>query len=447
MKTAIRIKAEHYDVQTGNIISSQTVHDDKVSKPIDNMSLGYRHQEQIEIISSLQDFKLNPQLKLISEDLTCKKCGSNTFKYGVKTSNFHAVLTDHRVSIQRKKCLCGWLSPASVDGIYGSSFHPELLEKQAKQGAENSYRRASSNLNSEVPKERAANNIERLRKTINKASSVIENERLKDKEQVNKGKAAHQLIAVVDGGHIKSNVKGSRSFEAMIGSVFRPENLNVVDKHHNKISKKTSVASALNDKQVTIKKLLLNACLEEGMHKEITHLTCLTDGANNCWSITKTLTDHCKEIEQILDWFHITKRFTVINNSIDDAFIKRIEKVKWHLWHGNATTALIRIETLIDLIDDEKVTNLLTELYEYIDRNQKYLTCYQEKKDKGLPYTSTYAEVSVNSIINVRQKCNQKMQWGRQGAHNVLQLRASIFSNTWSDDWKNACKVIYKKAA
>jgi hypothetical protein len=39
------------------------------------------------------------------------------------------------------------------------------------------------------------------------------------------------------------------------------------------------------------------------------------------------------------------------------------------------------------------------------------------------------------------------MQWGREGAHKILQLRASIFSKSWANDFETAKSTIYKKAA
>lgn len=447
MTTAIRIKVEHYNVNTNLVLSDKIIEDQEVIKPIDMINLGYRHVEQISILSSIQDFKLHHQTDLLNDNESCPKCSAKIYKYGVRKSKLHAVLTDHEVSIQRTRCTCGWISQSTVDGIYGTSIHPELFEKQAKQAANNSYRKAKTNLNAESGADRKINNTERLRKTVHNVASAIEQEKLKEVEEVKIEDAAQKLMVVIDGGHIKSNIKESRSFEAMIGTVYRPENLRVIDKHHNEITKKTSVASALSDKQKTIKNLVLNACKKEGMNSKVTQLTCLTDGASNCWSITKTLGAHCKKLEQILDWFHITKRFTVIKNSIDTHLKGSLDKTKWHLWHGNHKDSLIKINKLMDVVSSKKLRALLLDLYEYIQRNTKYLTNYQDKANKSLPYTSTYAEVSVNSIINIRQKCNQKMQWGREGAHSILQLRSSIFSKTWSDDVRLAKEKIYAQAA
>lgn len=181
MTKAIRIRVEHYDITSGTILSTKIIDDQEVVKPVDISDLGYRHKEQINILLLLQNFKLNNQTCLLNNgDVKCPKCASKTYKYGVRKSKFHAVLTDHEVSIQRVRCTCGWISESTVEGIYGTSVHPELLEKQLKQSAEYSYRKAQTSLNAESLNERAINNTERLRRTVAIAASAIEKERLVD---------------------------------------------------------------------------------------------------------------------------------------------------------------------------------------------------------------------------------------------------------------------------
>lgn len=96
---------------------------------------------------------------------------------------------------------------------------------------------------------------------------------------------------------------------------------------------------------------------------------------------------------------------------------------------------------------DDKLLTDLQGLYEYLERNQKYMVNYQERQAANLPFTSTYAESSVNTLINARQKDNKKMQWSREGAHNVLQIRTSRFSKTWEQDWQTVQEKIYQIAA
>ena len=54
-----------------------------------------------------------------------------------------------------------------------------------------------------------------------------------------------------------------------------------------------------------------------------------------------------------------------------------------------------------------------------------------DRKEAKLPYTSSIAETTVESQINTRFKRKQKMQWTRENAHNVLQIRSVIYSNEW----------------
>lgn len=45
------------------------------------------------------------------------------------------------------------------------------------------------------------------------------------------------------------------------------------------------------------------------------------------------------------------------------------------------------------------------------------------------------AESHIDSMINTRHKRKQKRQWTRQGAHNVLQIKAMMASNEWKENW------------
>jgi hypothetical protein len=54
---------------------------------------------------------------------------------------------------------------------------------------------------------------------------------------------------------------------------------------------------------------------------------------------------------------------------------------------------------------------------------------------------------TINRLINTRQKKNQQMSWTREGAHHILQIRASILSDTWNQDWEKIEKQIYLKTA
>jgi len=87
------------------------------------------------------------------------------------------------------------------------------------------------------------------------------------------------------------------------------------------------------------------------------------------------------------------------------------------------------------------------DLQTYIENNREHIIDYHSRRLSGHCYTSNLAESSVNSQINSRQKQNQKMQWTRDGAHNILQIRTSLYSKKWGTDWRVVQNSIYREAA
>ena len=99
------------------------------------------------------------------------------------------------------------------------------------------------------------------------------------------------------------------------------------------------------------------------------------------------------------------------------------------------------------ITEDKSLTTKLRKLSTYISNDKDGIVNYAERKNKGLVFTSNLAEYTVNTMINERQKGKQKMLWGREGAYNVLQIRAAQRSGSWSKDWQNVEGVVYKLAA
>ena len=305
MSKNIRLLAQYYDTTTNEVLEESLIEDEAVLKAEALRDLGYDHKNQVDYLQKIQDFKLKHQLKL-APPRECPKCQGQLKKQGVFLSKFHAALTDHKVQLQRMSCKCGYSSPISIDGMYGCSIHPDLLKKQAVQGAQSSYEMASSVLDAESAQKRSINSHSQIYKSVKLVSTPLEHIRTLS-NAVNDRDGASSIIANIDGGHIKSKGAG-RSFEAMIATVYRPENIKKVDKHHNSITKKSTVASAKSDAQQTMNALFKSACEAQGMNKK-TEVICLADGAENCRSIAYSISNYCKNVTYILDWFHIGMKF------------------------------------------------------------------------------------------------------------------------------------------
>ncbi len=185
---------------------------------------------------------------------------------------------------------------------------------------------------------------------------------------------------------------------------------------------------------IHLKIAVYHAALKKGLTEE-TYVTALADGASNCWSVILALGPHCHSLELILDWFHIAKKFQNVKNALGESFSESLEKAKWSLWHGNVDESLQKLTFIRDNITDEQKRSKLKGLQDYLENNRDYLVNYDEREKAKKPFTSQVAESHIDSIINTRHKRKQKMQWTREGAHNVLQIRALMASHEWEEKW------------
>jgi hypothetical protein len=449
MEYELRVIVEKVAVNSQEVVKRETITTYEITTPVSIMDLGLRHAEQISLLEKMQQVLVEEQAVLIDLGYErCPNCGQKIKKNGYTHSQFHAVFSDHQVRLQKHRCShpdCRWQSFPTISSVFGTNIHPDLAKLQCEQGALYSYREAENNLEKVNGHHRGVNNHTQVKRMTNKVGAHLaeENRRLPSAEEC--AAPAQDVIIQVDGGHIPIQEPGKRSFEALSAIVYRPESLHEVDQYHRKLVEKTCVVSALDDDLQTMKTYLLNAARKQGMTQE-SQVTALADGANNCWSVLSVVQPHCKTLECILDWFHIGKKFQNIKNALGEAFEKSLESIKWKLWHGKVSDALTKLTLLRENITDEEQRSKMTGLYDYIQHNQAYIVNYEERNNAKKPYTSQVAESHVDTIINARHKKTRKMQWTREGAHHVLQIRAMIASEEWSSKWQSAVLSSLKDA-
>ena len=284
-------------------------------------------------------------------------------------------------------------------------------------------------------KRRPVNNHNKIKVITSQVGAVLAEENLQSPPVEECASPAGELIVQIDGGHIPTKDRDKRSFEALSAVIYRPESIEVVDRNHRRIESKSCALSAKDDGLATIKTYVLYAALKQGLGDD-TEIIALADGAKNCWSVIKSLAEHCKQMTCILDWFHIRKKFQNVRSAVEEGFNDTLERVKWSLWHGQADKALNKLELLMTNFTDPKKHKKLKDLYDYLESNRAYLVNYEERDKDSKAYTSQVAESHIEAIINVRHKKSGKMQWTREGAHNVLQIRGKIISNEWSEQWQ-----------
>lgn len=441
MEYELRVVVEKVSVSSQEVVKRDTLKVYNVKAPASILELGLRHEEQISLLGRVQNSILAEQSKLIDPGHdVCPKCSEKLSKLGFTKSNFHAVFSDHKVGIQKHQCRnseCDWQSAPTTTSVFGTSLHPDLAKLQCEQGALYSYREAQTNLEKLTVHRRRVNNHNKIRQLTDDVGEVLAQENLKPPVEKDCAPPANELIVQVDGGHIPIKDQDKRSFEALSAVIYRPESIRTIDQHHREIESKSCVLSATDDNLATIKTYVLHAARKQGLVRN-TEVTALADGANNCWSVILSLNNHCKQLTCILDWFHIGKKFQNVRSAVEEGFKDTLERVKWTLWHGNSDEALTKLELLITNVTDPKKRTKLEGLYDYLKRNQAYLVNYEERDQENKTYTSQVAESQIEAIINARYKKSGKMQWTREGAHKVLQIRGMIASNEWGNRWQSA---------
>jgi len=127
-----------------------------------------------------------------------------------------------------------------------------------------------------------------------------------------------------------------------------------------------------------------------------------------------------------------------VKNALGESFEDSLGSCKWNLWHGNVEESLTKLEILSLNISDKEKRSKLKGLSNYLKQNQNYIVNYESRKEMGKTFTTQVAESHIELMINARHKKSGKMQWSREGAHNVLQIRSEIISKTWTKQWQQA---------
>jgi hypothetical protein len=432
MVNAMHLEIIVRQIENNNIVNERLIKEIEIKKPESIIDIGFRHSEQIEIIGNIQDSYIPLQCKLLLNNCeVCPKCQGKIRKNGTHTAFFHSSLSDHKLKVQGYSCSCGWQSKPTIHGEFGTNVHPDLVKIQATLGAKMPYKEAEEVIREFNCSNRSVNNHVKVAEATNKVGLILNN--LKLAEKIDTVAASRMLYLHVDGGHIKDKDRDKRSFEAMVATVFKPESYRKINEKCSTIEHKHVAASALDDHGETIKRLTLKAAQKEGLTVE-TVVTSFCDGAANCWSIVDSLQPYCKSITKILDWYHIRQAYDRAMIALPD-YHEEIKSSKYKVWHGKVEEGIAKLKGLervliLNRLSEAKIEKVAA-IVTYLSNNISKLVNYMERKTNNLPYTSNVAEATVESQINVRFKRKQKMQWTRENAHNVLQLRTTIYSNEW----------------
>ncbi len=450
MTSTIKITAEIFDANAKRI-SIDEFPECEFSIPTTAAEIGLSRKDQLSTIADIQQSVLNAQAAFLSGTLEgCPQCHSSVIKNGTKLSSFDHVYSSHKVKFQKWKCSsrsCDWQENSSFMQKFNMKLSPELAKIQSELGAQLSYRKASSAITVLTGK-RKINNKSRIHRTTNTVGLNIEKQTTAlCANDVGFASPIKELYVHVDGFLIHDDENRGHNFEAIVAKVYNPENMiHRGKKKRPEILKKHCAGSAKKDKQVTMKKKLIEACKLEGLTKDTT-VTALSDGAKNCWNIIDALIPLCCTIIFILDWFHIGKYITNVKAVLPDEYSAELDSAKTELWYGRSVQALTILSDLKEKLHDEEHLSKIDNFCVYINDNIERIVNYNDRQEKGLIFTSSVAESTVNHFGSQRFKKLQQMQWKRENAHRVLQIRASIVGESWHNIWENNGNDMYSDCA
>ena len=206
MKKRYRIIYQSYDKDTPNkVLSEEILTDDAIIPPTNCYNLSMEFQEQINLIQNAQDCLINDKSKMINSDSKeCPQCSKKLTKFGKHKSVLHDVLTDHKLSIQRLRCVdCGHEEPSTVQKVIKTDETGDLKRIQSVLGAKFTYRGCEKIMTLFSMKNRRVNNHERIKKVTDTVGKGVVD--LLDVERdIIKAQEAETLVVAVDGGHIKT---------------------------------------------------------------------------------------------------------------------------------------------------------------------------------------------------------------------------------------------------
>ena len=134
----------------------------------------------------------------------------------------------------------------------------------------------------------------------------------------------------------------------------------------------------------------------------------------------------------------------MISNDLPPGQQADLKGAKWKLWHGLKQDCFDKLKLLIDNITDAKLKKRAHQLLQYLQNNEDILVNYEERSNKKLPFSSNVAESTVENLVNSRYSQSGKMQWTREGAHSLLQIRAASYSKLLDKMWNYVFSSILK---
>ena len=179
---------------------------------------------------------------------------------------------------------------------------------------------------------------------------------------------------------------------------------------------------------------LLSAEAERRGYDRAQRRASIGDGAKWIWKLTGLCfpTSH-----EIADWYHGMDHLWHVSRLIHGegtASSKRwVKRHEDDLWLGQVHSVVEAIEASTEGLSTEAQEEAQTEAGYF--RNNARRMQYQEFREEGYPLGSGTIESGCKNLVTKRMK-GPGMRWSRNGAQNMLALRAEYLSDRWDQAWQ-----------
>jgi hypothetical protein len=242
----------------------------------------------------------------------------------------------------------------------------------------------------------------------------------------------------LDGGYVRDWEQKQRHFEVIVGKSVPPE--------------QPAKCFGFVPTYDTKSKQRLSTVLQAQGVQDPRPLTFLSDGGETVRDLPVQLHP---QSTHLLDWFHLAMRITTLGRyvkglirleqEVGARIQKKVESVKWLLWHGKVDKALERLGNLARLIDHfadtypqfPQLARAVQRFGTYIENNRCFIPNYGKRYRCGKTISTAFVESTVNSVISKRFVKRQSMQWTKRGAHLLLQTRTKIINNELSATFRH----------
>ena len=431
----------------GHVQTHEMVTGDRPTKATSPETIGLTLAEGKSVLAAMQAQLVQAQADEYCQHLRkCAHCGSRRGIKDWRTRQLTTLFGVVEVEAPRfNPCRCGVASRRIVSPlaeIMPDRCTPEYERILVKMGSLAAYGRAAALMAEFLPLDKAPA-VETARRRTLRVGAKLERQMLTAKPLVTQP-SAQSIVVSVDGGHVKSiRSYQMRSFEVMLACASN-------DQGEQQLFSSVPVEADRQRQQ-------LSGVLRDLGATPATPVTVLSDGAEGPRFLGESASPG--PTHHVLDWFHLSMRVQHVTQTArswpratkedlqqGDVLSKKIERIRWRLWHGRPQGALDLIDEILQDLNTlkrqiqltaaylKKLSGVLQDLETYVSGQFSSIINYAAARRSGEPISTAPTESAVHRLLHRRMTAKQQMRWSPRGAHLMLKVRTAVMNGTFESD-------------